>query len=403
MGWFFKRLWPALLGVIFGLLIFSPGTGPINGWLLVNIVTWYAASALLIFLHEFGHAIVGKMVGLRVFWISIGTGHQIFEGQILGTSLRVNLWPFGGMTMMADRTRHLIRPRVWAAVFAGPATHLAIFAVCYLATGKPTLQWLLSANIWATPAPFATFIYANAFLLLFNLFSPVGNGPVLTDGRRLIQILLWKEKEIAEYLACYHSFEALEFMRRGDLNEAAARYQAALALDPNSFVLRHDLAFTWQMQGDYERARDVFVELLHSEQEKQPGWQQLLLSNIAWSNLMLRRADLLQEADAYSEEVIKAFPNFPSFQGTRGAVLVSLGRIQEGASLLRKAFRQHSEKTARASVACWIAIAEARRGNVEGARAWSDKAQRLCPWHSIHDWARQEIPAQSLALANSAQ
>src|ERR1051326_189967 len=393
MGWYLKRLWAALLGVIFGLVIFSPGRGPINGWLLVNIATWYAASVLLIFLHEFGHAMIGKMVGLRVFWISIGTGHQIFEGQLLGTSLRINLWPFVGVTVMAARTRRLIRLRVWAAVFAGPATHLAIFGLCYLATGKPTLQWLLSANIWSAPAPFVTFIYANAFLLLLNLFSARGNGLVPTDGRRLIQILFWKEKEIAEYLACYSSFEALEFMRSGDLNEAAARYQAALVLDPNSFVLRHDLAITWQMQGDYERARNVFVELLHSEQKKQPVWQQLLLSNIAWTNLMLRRADLLEEADAYSKEAIKVFPTFPSFQGTRGAVLVSLGQVQEGASLLRKAFRQHSEKTARASVACWIAIAEARRGNLEGAKAWSDKAQRLCPWHCIHDWARQEIPA----------
>jgi tetratricopeptide (TPR) repeat protein len=391
MGWFFERIWIALIGVILGGLIVSRGKGPINGWLLVNIATWYAVSVPLIFLHEFGHAMVGRMVGLRVFWISIGSGLQIFEKQILGTSLRINLLPFTGMTILAARTPRLLRLRLWAATFAGPATHFAVLVLCYFAVGNLSFQHLLSADILSAPSPFVTFMYANAFLFLLSLFPATGSGMARADGYRLIRILFWKEKEIAEYLASTPAVEAHEFIRCGNLNEAATRYQAALALNPDSFVLRHDLAIAWQMQGDYERARSIFVELLHAEQKKQPGWHQLLLNNIAWADLMLRRADLLQEADAYSEEVIKGSPNFPSFQGTRGAVLVSMGRVQEGDKLLRKAFRRHSEKIERASVACWIAIAEARTGNAQEARAWLSKAHRLCPWLYLHDWTRQEI------------
>jgi len=400
MPWFLKRTWDLLLGAAFGLFLFSRGKGPLNAWLLVNLVTWYVVSSLLVCLHELGHALVGRVVGLRVFWVAIGVGRPLYEGQFWGTNLRINLWPSRGATALAASTPHLIRLRLWAAVCAGPATHLAPFALCYLAAGRLT-TFPPAGDIWSTPAPFAVLLYANALLLLLSLFSAGGGTLTRPDGHRLMQIPFWKEQEVAEYLATYPALEAYEFMRRGDLKQAVARYQAALALAADSYVLRHDLAVARLLQGEYEQARTAFVGLLSQESSRLPGRRLLLLNNIAWADLMLRRADLLREADTYSEEAIKELPNLPAIQGTRGAVLVTLGRAEEGLSLLKKSFRRHSEPSARASVACWIAIAETRTGHGEEARVWFGKAERLCPWLHLLDWTREETQGHSLAAANS--
>jgi len=109
-------------------------------WILVGIFVL----GLMVLVHEWGHFIVAKMLGVRVDVFSIGFGPRLFGWRRGPTDYRVSVLPLGGYVRMAgdnpseDREgapdEFLSQPR-WSRaliVFAGPATNV-IVAVLLLA------------------------------------------------------------------------------------------------------------------------------------------------------------------------------------------------------------------------------------------------------------------------------
>ena len=109
-------------------------------WVLVGIFVL----GLMVLVHEWGHFIVAKMLGVRVDVFSIGFGPRIFGWRRGPTDYRVSVLPLGGYVRMAGDNpseeregapdEFLSQPR-WSRaliVFAGPATNV-IVAVLLLA------------------------------------------------------------------------------------------------------------------------------------------------------------------------------------------------------------------------------------------------------------------------------
>jgi regulator of sigma E protease len=111
----------------------------------------------LIFVHELGHFIVAKALGVKVVRFSIGFGPRLF-GFVRGeTEYRISLLPLGGYVKMAgddpseelapeDRGRGFLEQRPWkrfVIALAGPAANLVFPAIIYFAlalgqNGDPT-------------------------------------------------------------------------------------------------------------------------------------------------------------------------------------------------------------------------------------------------------------------------
>jgi len=118
---------------------------------------------------------------------------------------------------------------------------------------------------------------------------------------------------------------------------------------------------------------------------------------IAWSDLFLGDPALLEEADVYSQEALGASPKYAYYQSTRGAVLVSTGKVEEGISMLSRAYSHHQDRHARASVAYWLGIAEARRGNYAKGIEWVRAAKTQCANHEMARMAVAEVAAAGIA------
>jgi hypothetical protein len=73
----------------------------------------------LIVLHESSHAIAGKILGFRVFWIGIGYGRPLLDARLLGIRLKLNMIPFNGETALASPTMDWFRLRWWLVIFSG--------------------------------------------------------------------------------------------------------------------------------------------------------------------------------------------------------------------------------------------------------------------------------------------
>jgi regulator of sigma E protease len=145
---------------------------------------------VLVVIHEFGHFIVARWVGIRVDKFSIGFGPVIFGKKIGETEFCVSLLPLGGFVKMAGENPEDSQGKPWefnsksllqkfAVVFAGPLMNaflaFVIFSAIFM-VGQPTLTTKVGKVMKDAPA-------SNAGIL---------EGDVITalDGQK---VTLWEE------------------------------------------------------------------------------------------------------------------------------------------------------------------------------------------------------------------
>ena len=87
-----------------------------NGALAVAMVGMMVFLPFIILMHELSHALVGCLVGLRIFGIRIGSGPRFCRWQLGGLSIDVHWVPAGGQCWMAP---DVDRANRWAAKAAG--------------------------------------------------------------------------------------------------------------------------------------------------------------------------------------------------------------------------------------------------------------------------------------------
>ena len=125
----------------------------------------------LIFVHELGHFLVAKSLGVKVVRFSIGFGPRLFGFRRGETEYRISLLPLGGYVKMAgddpseelapeDRGRGFLEQPPWKRLviaFAGPAANLVFPAIIYFAlmvgqNGEPTAGPVVGTVAPGSPA-----------------------------------------------------------------------------------------------------------------------------------------------------------------------------------------------------------------------------------------------------------
>ena len=99
---------------------------------------------------------------------------------------------------------------------------------------------------------------------------------------------------------------------------------------------------------------------------------------------------MLPEADDFSRQALEKAPWVVYFKGTRGIVLVELGRYDEGIALLEEAMRKHPDNWGKAINACYLGIAAGRRGFPSESRHYFALARKLDPYCPLLD--REQRP-----------
>ncbi len=122
--------------------------------------------AVLVIVHEFGHFIAAKRVGVRVEKFSIGFGPVIFGRKFGQTEFAVSLLPLGGFVKLAGENPEDAQGHPWEfnsksllekffIVFAGPFMNallaFAIFTAIFL-VGTPTMTTKVGKVMDGTPA-----------------------------------------------------------------------------------------------------------------------------------------------------------------------------------------------------------------------------------------------------------
>lgn len=342
----------------------------------------------LIIVHELAHAVVARLVGLRVFSIMIGIGKSIWSGKLFGTNWTINLLPIGGLTFVGTRPVPHIRLKLFLIYLAGPACHVI------LAIGFILLQQAVSIYIFGHQV-LTSLVVANIALAVTNLFPfkvSLTTGMQGTDGWHLLRVPFLDEAELTKRYIGYFAGEALQAYAANDLESADKWVDQALTFDRASGIARNILGIIQMARGEHQTARENFLQILETDEAKEPGLHYILLNNVAYLNALLRDPSLLPEADDYSAQAFKHLPWVPAVIGTRGTVLVELGQYEAGIALLKKSMSLHADKQGKALNACHIAIGELGRGNPGAARKYLATAKTLDPKCFLVPYVESQMP-----------
>jgi tetratricopeptide (TPR) repeat protein len=166
---------------------------------------------------------------------------------------------------------------------------------------------------------------------------------------------------------------------RGDSQAAREWAQRGLALYPQQPMMINALGFAYSHLREYDKARAAFLQVLECAEKPSESVKFLALNNIAFADLMLEDPALLAQADEYSELAYKNCPWEPAITGTRGGVLVALGKVATGLDLLKKAMALNPDRQGKALEACLIAQGEMKRGNFMEGKKYLSAAMDLDP------------------------
>ncbi|MDH3258295.1 MAG: site-2 protease family protein, partial [Deltaproteobacteria bacterium] len=71
---------------------------------MVYVISFIVVLGILIFVHEFGHFIVARKLGIGVLKFSLGFGPKVFGFEKDGTEYLVSAVPFGGYVKLLGET-----------------------------------------------------------------------------------------------------------------------------------------------------------------------------------------------------------------------------------------------------------------------------------------------------------
>ena len=375
-------------------------------WALVNVVAYPVLQTLSIALHEGGHALVGRAVGLRVARVDLGVGRRLFQWQWGRTKLGLHAFPTLGLTFLGGERLEGLRGRLWLAVAAGPLVTAGVIAGA-LAWPEPMrlVDGLLPAGAFASRlAVRESLVFGNFWMLVLNLVPlPFFRGLGLSsnDGAQLLSLPFRSAARMRELLIMPDLLEAQELSEQGDDDAAQRVLEEAARRVPDSYALRNSLALVLLNRKRWDEARQVFLALLE-EEPPQPEYRLLMRNNVAWASFCARRDELRAEADAHSAAVFARFKQAAWAQGTRGAVLFWLGRFEEAEGLLERAYTGNSMKSQRAANACCLAMSLAARGRLPEAERWLERAQANHPACWMLPEARSAVEAARASSEASA-
>jgi hypothetical protein len=328
--------------------------------------------------HEIGHAVAGRLAGIRVFSIEIGKGRIVYEFLFGGIRWRIRCITFGGLTYSVPCTPDFFRLKRFVMVLGGPLANVIILIISIKLL---SLDEIIESTPFTGFVPMLLLALSNFLLLPFSLWphtikTAAGNIP--NDALNLWKTLRMTNDQIRETLAVRYLYEAEECRLQKHYPEASKWIADGLHHFPGNILLKISGANILSLRRKYSEALRAYA-LLVGRNKKHENLDSLLLNNIAYMYLLIGKPEFLVKADKCSRLALDRLPWVVYYKGTRGSVLVELCKYDEGLKLLHEAMRAHPEKSGQALNACYIGIAEARRGNLAESRNYFAVARKLDP------------------------
>jgi len=293
-----------------------------------NLLLFLITLKLAIALHEIGHLLFAKCVGGRPRRILLGRGHKVIEQKFKGIKIILNSEFNGGFAYASFKDLNFIRGKLFVYISGGFLVNFMIAGLCMLLFDISTH---FSSGIQFASIGFFVNLLAGIAALLPYHFNYNGLR-FYTDGLAILQIPFFKKSRLTELASTNELLDAYDFFEAKKYDEAIAIYEKLKSQNENLGIININLSIAYLKKGDYKRSAELMEEYLPFIDDKEfKPYKNTIDNGLAWSYLLLNRLD---EADMYSERAYKNDWNSLSIKGTRGSVLIEIGRFEEGKNLL---------------------------------------------------------------------
>lgn len=297
------------------------------------VVAAYGAVMVAIFLHEAGHAVAAWAFGWKVLEIRIGSGRVVKSVSLGDLEIVWRFDPFAGLSriLLTDASRW----KLLIVALSGPLVTLAIWVglwkICSTFTAE-TPWWLTSVAI--------CLLVAGGFSLLYSLVPhrPTLDGVVgANDMLQAIQTLTVKREELERRVERSVVDAAQIYARRGQtkrgqmLIENHVQNRRGTDLLISRIVGIHFLL----AMGETEEARLAKEEMLNLKNTGDES-QVAVLDSLSSLPIYYGHSEMLEECLGYIDQAILLDPEEITLKGTKNALLIELGRWEEGLALIEE-------------------------------------------------------------------
>jgi len=143
--------------------------------------------------HEFAHAIVGRLSGLTVLRVWIGRGKTFCRANVFGFDTKFKTIPMGGFAFLSHGIETKLRLRYFLAILAGPLSNLIILMCAWNLAAWREFDWGRSIQLRNLIVVVQIMILVEN-LLPYRIQTAVGR--ISTDGRTLLQLILSKSPDV---------------------------------------------------------------------------------------------------------------------------------------------------------------------------------------------------------------
>jgi len=155
----------------------------------------------LLFIHEFGHAMMAKLLGWRVNRIVIGVGKIFMQTRFLNAPMEIRMIPLEGFVQIAPKELSLARFKHALIYFAGPGIELLIFLLVLIYMGG--FEQFFSINndylrIILQSFAFAALVGAVINLIPLGIITQEGSTP--NDGMGILLCLFSSEMDYESWI-----------------------------------------------------------------------------------------------------------------------------------------------------------------------------------------------------------
>jgi hypothetical protein len=332
------------------------------------------AQVVMVIIHESAHAIVGSLVGLRVFGISIGVGPRIWRHQFGNFFVNINSLPAGGFCAVAPKPESTTRWPIALMIAAGPMVHLlAILALVYVARNGT-----YASSSESQSACWEGLFIVNAMCLIANALPRnvrIGGERGRPNDGKLLFRLLRSNGNVKPWITLCYLREIGNCLETGRANEARRWLTDAQKAGYESVAFRIMELSVLALERNWKQVREsarnwMSIYSKPLEQEPLAAWAAVSIVYLGGS---------LADAEAFCNVTMSVIPWDPAAQTVRALVFLAQGKLHEAEVFISRARSGHPQWAAEAAGAHIWAELYRCKGDITKQRKWEARAKTLDP------------------------